>query len=201
MGTNSVSLAGALFTKTQQRVLGLLFANPTRTYYAKELVRLTGSGTGAVQRELEKLTESGLLTVTRIGNQKHYQANRSSPIFNELHSIAIKTFGVADVIRRHLEPVANRITMALIYGSVARGADTADSDIDLLIVSSNLSHPDIFGTLTGAEQELGRSVNPVLYTPEEFRDKLDSDNAFCTRLMKQPVVYIIGSEDDLEIHG
>lgn len=201
MGTNGNGLAKALFTKTQQRVLGLLFGNPDRSYYAKELVRLAGSGTGAVHRELEKLTEAGLLTVNNIGNQKHYQANRNSPIFEELHQIALKTFGIADILRRALEPVADRLEMALIFGSVARGTDTADSDIDLLIVSGSLSHPDLFRILTEAEQELGRTVSPAVYSPEELQSKLESDNAFFTRLLNQPIIFLVGSDDDLRRTG
>jgi predicted nucleotidyltransferase len=201
MGTNTNGLSRALFTKTQQRVLGLLFGNPDRSYYAKELVRLAGSGTGAVQRELEKLTKAGLLSVKKIGNQKHYQANRNSPIFDELHRITVKTFGVADVLRRGLDPVSDRIQVALIFGSVASGTDTADSDIDILIVSGSLSHPDLFGIFAEAEQELGRSVSPAIYSPEEFRSKLESDNAFFARLLKQPVIFLIGSDGDFERTG
>jgi predicted nucleotidyltransferase len=198
MGTIGVGLSDALFTKTQQRVLGLLFGNPDRSYYANEIVRLAGSGIGAVQRELGKLASAGIIEVRRVGNQKHYQANRQSPIFDELRGIAVKTFGIADVLRSFLEPFTERILAALIYGSVAKESDTAGSDIDLMIVSSDLSYADLFTVLSEAEDKLGRSVKPTVYKPAEFQRKLKGDNAFLQRVMEQPVIYLIGSQDDLE---
>jgi DNA-binding transcriptional ArsR family regulator len=175
MGMIGVGLSDALFTKTQQRVLGLLFGNPDRSYYANEIVRLAGSGIGAVQRELGKLAAAGIIEIRRVGNQKHYQANRQSPIFDELRGIAVKTFGIADVLRSFLEPFKERIRAALIYGSVAKGSDTAE-----------------------AESKLGRSVKPTIYKPAELQRKLKGDNAFLQRVMEQPVIYLIGSQDDLE---
>jgi predicted nucleotidyltransferase len=198
MGTISVGLSDALFTKTQQRVLGLLFGNPNRSYYANEIVRLAGSGTGAVQRELEKLSATGLIEVSRVGNQKHFRANHQSPIFEELHGIAVKTFGLADVLRRLLEPLADRIQAAFVYGSVAKGSDTAASDIDLMIVSSDLTYADLFAALSDAEDTLGRSVKPTVYKPAELQSKLKRDNAFLKRVFEQPVIFLIGSRDDLQ---
>ena len=198
MGSISAGLSGALFTKTQQRVLGLLFGNPERSFYANEIVRLASSGIGAVQRELEKLAAAGIIEVRKVGNQKHYQANRQCPIFEELHGIAVKTFGIADILRRFLEPFVDRIQAALVYGSVARGSDTASSDIDLMIVSSDLSYADVFAALSKAENKLGRSVKPTVYKPAEIQRKLKGDNAFLRRVLEQPVIYLVGSHDDLE---
>jgi len=198
MGTIDVGLSDALFTKTQQRVLGLLFGTPDRSYYANEIVRLAGSGIGAVQRELEKLVTAGIIEVKRVGNQKHYQANRQSPIFEELRGITVKTFGIADVLRRSLEPFAERIRAALVYGSVAKGSDTASSDIDLMIVSSDLSYADLFTVLSEAESKLARSIKPTVYKPAEFQRKLKGGNAFLQRVMDQPTIYLIGSHNDIE---
>jgi len=197
MGMNKTSLSEALFSKTQRRVLGLLFGNPDRSYYANEIVRFAGAGIGTVQRELERLAAVGLLTVTRIGNQKHYQANRQSPIFEELRGIVLKTFGVADVLREALAPFAGRIREAFIYGSVAKGMDTASSDIDVMVVADDLSYSDIFPPLAEAENKLGRTINPTVYSQTELRRKLAEDNAFLSRVMDQPKVYLIGSGDDL----
>ena len=197
MGMNKTSLSEALFSKTQRRVLGLLFGNPDRRYYANGIVRFAGAGIGTVQRELERLAAVGLLTVTRIGNQKHYQANRQSPIFEELRGIVLKTFGVADVLREALAPFAGRIREAFIYGSVAKGMDTASSDIDVMVVADDLSYSDIFPPLAEAENKLGRTINPTVYSQTELRRKLAEDNAFLSRVMDQPKVYLIGSGDDL----
>lgn len=198
MGTKPPpGLAGALFSKTQRRVLGVLFGNPDRTYFANEIVRLAKSGIGAVQRELAALEGAGLVTATRIGNQKHYQANRASPIFEELRGIVVKSFGVADVLRDLLTPIVNRIRVAFIYGSVAKGTDTASNDIDLMVVSDDLSYSDLFAYTSVAEQRLGRKVNPTVYKPAELRRKPSGENSFASRVLQQPKIFLIGSDDDL----
>ena len=198
MGTKKkTSLADALFTKTQRRVLGLLFGNPDRSYYANEIVRFAGAGIGTVQRELERLAAAHLVNVSKIGNQKHYQANRQAPIFAELRSIALKTFGVADYLRDALAPLAKRMHAAFIYGSVAKGTDTASSDIDVMIVSDDLTFPDVLQALTKAEVAIGRSINPSVLGRDEWRRKLSEAGGFLQRVMEQPRINLIGSDDDL----
>ncbi len=197
MGTKKTSLGDALFTKTQRRVLGLLFGNPDRSYYANEIVRFAGAGIGTVQRELERLAAAHLVTVSKRGNQKHFQANREAPIFEELRGIVLKTFGVADHLRAALAPLTKRIRAAFIYGSVAKGTDTASSDIDVMIVSDDLSFPDAIQALTKAEHEVGRSVNPSVYVEDEWRRKIGEEGGFLKRVMEQPKIYLVGSDDDL----
>jgi hypothetical protein len=198
MGMNKkTSLGSVLFTKTQRRVLGLLFGNPGRSYYANEIVRYAGAGIGAVQRELERLAGVHLLTVSKIGNQKHYQANRDAPIFEELCGIVLKTFGIADHLRDALAPLAKRIDAAFIYGSVARQADTAGSDIDVMIVSDALSFPDVMPALTKAGDAIMRAVNPSVLGRKEWRRKATEAGGFVQRVMQQPRIFLIGSDDDL----
>ncbi len=176
-------LADALFTTTQQRVLALLFGQPARSFFATELIELTGSGSGAVQRELKRLTSSGLVTVKRIGNQKHYQANPESPVFEELRGLVVKTVALAEPIRQALEPLADRIELALLYGSVAKGTDTAQSDIDILIVAEEVTLEDVYSALAPVETDLDRKINPTLYTSQEFAARKASKNAFLTRVI------------------
>lgn len=197
MGINDVSLSEALFTKVQQRVLAVLFGHSDRPFYGNEIIRLAGVGVGAVTRELDKLVKSGLVTVSRTGNQKHYQANQQSPIFTELRGIVLKTFGVADVLKLALLPFANKIQVAFIYGSVAKGQDTAKSDIDLMIVSDNLAYPDLFSVLHDAEKQLGRPVNPTIYTQEELNKRLIAGNDFINRVLDQSKIFIMGTDDDI----
>lgn len=192
------SLADALFSKTQQKVLGALFGQPERSFYATELIEMVGGGSGAVQRELAQLEASGLLSATRIGNQKHYQANRESPIFEELRGIVLKTFGVADVLRTALDPLAGRIDAAFIYGSVAKGSDTAKSDVDVMIVGSDISYPDVIEALSKIEKQLGRAVNPTIYKKDELQRKLAAGNSFLERVLKQPRIYLMGSDDAIK---
>jgi len=200
MGISKIPASGlsdALFAKTQRRVLGVLFGNPDRSYFSNEIVRMAESGIGAVHRELATLEAAGLVTATRIGNQKHYQANRASPIFEELRGIVVKTFGVADVLREALAPLAAKIRAAFIYGSVAKGGDTAASDIDLMVISEELHYADVFGALEPVRARLGRPVNPTVYTPEEMTKRIKDGNAFVTRMLAQPKVMLIGGEHDL----
>jgi predicted nucleotidyltransferase len=197
MGSKRPGLADALFSKTQQRLLGLLFVNPDRSYFANELVRLAQSGIGAVHRELATLEAAGLVTAKRVGNQKHYQANRAASIFKELRSIALKTFGVGEVLREALKPLAAKIRAAFVYGSLAKGSDTAASDIDLMVISDEVAYADLFSVASDAERRLGRKVSPTVYSPAELRQKAAGGNEFVLRLLEQPKIFVIGSEDEL----
>lgn len=190
-------LADALFSGTKQRVLGLLFGQPSRSFYATELIGLAGSGSGAVQRELAALSQSGLVTVKAVGNQKHYQANPESPIFMELCGIAQKTVGLAEPLQLALAPLAPKIMAALVYGSVAKQTDTASSDIDLMLLSDELSYGDVFGALDAVSGVLGRTVNPTILTRKEFAKRLKAQESFLSRVLEQPKVWIVGGESDL----
>ena len=193
----SASLADALFPKVRQRVLAVIFGTPDRSFYANEVIALAQSGTGAVQRELAGLSQAGLLTVSKQGNQKHYQANAASPVFAELRGLVLKTVGLADVLRAALEPLAGQIGAAFVYGSVARQQDTAHSDIDVMIVSPTLGYADVFGALESASTTLLRKVNPTLYSAADVAKRIQNDNAFVTRVLQQPKIWLIGSEEQL----
>ena len=197
-----VSLPDALFSKVRQRVLAVLFGTPDRSFYANEVIALAQSGTGAVQRELAGLAAAGLLTIRKQGNQKHYQANASAPVFAELRGLVLKTMGLADVLLAALMPLAEQIDAAFVYGSVAKQQDTARSDIDVLIVSSNLanlSYADVFSALEAASATLGRTVNPTLYTRAEFTKRLANNNAFVARVLQQSKIWLIGNENQLHV--
>jgi predicted nucleotidyltransferase len=191
------SLADALFTTTQQRVLGALYGNPRRSFTVSELIASTGAGSGAVQRELAKLVASGLLTVQPVGNQKHYRANPAAPIHAELIGIMQKTVGLADPLRTALQPLRRKITAAFVFGSVAKRSDTARSDIDLLIVSEKLGFADVLLALEPAREILGREINPIIFSRAELAKRIKSDNAFVKRVLEQPKIWLIGGEDDL----
>lgn len=191
------SLADALFSTTQQRVLGLLFGQPDRSFYATELIGLTGAGSGAVQRELARLEQSGLVTVHRMGTQKHYQANPDSPLFAELCGIARKTIGLAEPLREALATLAPKIIAAFVYGSVAKRQDTAASDVDLIVVSDSVSYADLFELLEPVSAKLGRAVNPTVYSRRELKKRVKAKNSFVTRVLAQPKVWIYGTADEL----
>ncbi len=193
------SLADALFTKTQQRVLGVLFGQPERSFYASELIRDAGTGSGAAQRELARLEASGLIVARRIGHQKHYQANAASPLYSELRNIVLKTVGLAEPLRDALKPLSKAIRAAFVYGSVAKATDQSASDIDLMIISDSLTYSDVFGVLERVTRAVGRKVNPTVYTAAEFSKRARTADAFVTRVIEQPKLWVIGSEHDLPI--
>lgn len=193
---SATSIGDALFTKTQQKVLGLLYAKPDKSFYTNEIMRWAAMGRGTISRELDKLVAAGLLTVSRTGNQNHYQADNSNPVYNELVGIVKKTFGIADVIREALKPVYDQIDWAFIYGSISKGTYTASSDIDLMLIGESLNYSDIMELLLPLEETLQRTVNPTIYKKTDFSTKLKEGNSFITRVMEQPKIMIKGVIDD-----
>ncbi len=189
-------LAGALFTPVQQVVLGLLFGQPDRRFQSGELIRLADSGTGAVHRLLTRLAEAGLVSVDRVGNQKYYQANRASPVFDELHGLIVKTSGLIGPLRAALAPLAERIRAAFVYGSIAKGTDRAASDIDVMVISDDVDYTELFSALTPGESALARTVSPNLMSLGEWRRK-QKQAGFAARIAGQPRLFVLGSDSDL----
>jgi len=195
--TPANSLADALFTPVQQRVLRLVFGQPHRRFQSTELIRLAQGGVGAVHRQLVRLEQAGLVEVTRIGNQKHYQARRESPVFAELQGLVTKTVGVVEPLRTSLEVMADTIRAAFVFGSIAKGSDHARSDIDLMVISDALRYSDLFEALQAAETGLARSINPTVMSVADWRAKKVRENSFAARVAAQPKLFVIGSDDDL----
>jgi len=193
----AMSMADALFSTTQQRVLSHLFGQPHKSFYASELIRLASGGSGAIQRELARLEQSGLITTTRIGSQKHYQANPDAPIYAELCGIVQKTVGLAEPLRKALKPIAQQIVAAFVYGSVAKRNDTATSDIDLMLISDTLNYADVFSALENTTSIVDRPINPTVYSTNEFNRRIAEGKSFISRVLAQPKLWIIGQESDL----
>ncbi len=185
-------LAEALFTKTQQKVLQLLYGRPDRSFYTKEILRATGMGVHTIKRELDRMAAAGILTRSKIGNQIHFQANMECPLYDELVSIVKKTVGIADVLRGALEPLVNDILVAFVYGSIAKGSDRAVSDIDLLIVGDRIDYAEMMSLLITAQETLQRPVNPTLYTQSELERKLQDGNNFLKKIIRQDKIVVIG---------
>lgn len=194
-------IGDALFTKTQQRVLGLLYGTPDKSFYTNEIMRWAHMGRGTIRRELGRMVSAGILTVTTTGNQHHYQANQDSPVYSELLGIVRKSFGVNDVLKQALKPISSQLELAFIYGSIAKYTDTKVSDIDLMLVGKTLKYGDVMDILVPLEESLQRSINPTIYTPVEFESKLKEKNGFLTRVVKQPMLIIKGAINDFEKPG
>jgi len=189
-------LADALLTKTQQKVLQLLYGRPDRSFYTKEILRLTGMGVHTIKRELDRMVAAGILTRSKLGNQVHFQANPVCPLYEELVSIVKKTVGVADVLAGTLAPVAGEIILAFVYGSVAKGSERAESDIDLMIVANHLNYTELLGLLLPAREILKRPINPTVYTQAEFENRLKQGNHFLKKVLAQEKIPSIGDLDD-----
>lgn len=194
----AVSLSNALFSKVQRRVLALIFGQPERSFYASEIIRNVSCGTGAVERELSRLKSSGLVCVERIGNQKHYRANPDSPIFAELKSLVLKTIALAEPLKESLEPFSNGIEAAFVYGSVARGTDTASSDIDLMVIGNDLDYSGLYSALQKAEGKLLRKVNPTFLSPADWKRKAAERGSFISKINAQPKIFVLGAAEDLQ---
>lgn len=196
--TAPAGIANVLFPRVRQRVLGLLYGNPERSFFGNEIVALAQSGTGAVQRELAALASAGLLVVTSQGNQKHYKANIAAPVFEELRGLVLKTSGLVDLLRTALAPLAAQMDAAFVFGSVSKKQDTASSDVDLMVISDALGYADVFSALEEAGARLGRRVNPTIYTRAELAKRIKQHNAFATRVLAQNKLWVIGSQEHLD---
>jgi len=191
-----MSIATALFTDSQVRIFRCLFAQPDRSFYLSELRRLTGLGSASLQRELNRLTEAGLLTSERVGNLRRFQANPRSAVYSELLSLTRKTLGVAPLLQEALAPLAPVLREAWLFGSVAKQSETAQSDIDVMLVGENLQLGQVLALLLPLEAQLGRKINPVCYTPTEFDRRRAEPDSFVNRVLAQPTQTLIG-----EHHG
>jgi predicted nucleotidyltransferase len=194
---NHNTMIDALFSKTCQSVLAIFYTRPTEHFYKNQVIRMAQLGNGAISRELDSLTAAGLLLVTKVGNQKHYQANQQAPLFPELKAIALKTFGLGDILREVLAPVEKNIYVAFIYGSIAKEEAVAGSDIDLMIIGDHLTYADLFKFLEKAESILSRKINPTFYSPKEWSQKRHQENNFIVKVISQPKIFIKGTENEL----
>ena len=196
MGTRLAQPATILFGKTRRAVLALLYGRPAETFYLREIARSSGTGLGAAQREISLLTQAGIVVRRARGRQVYFQANPQSPIFTDLKSIVVKTFGVADLLRSALDGLASRIDIAFLYGSMAKGQETESSDVDLLIIG-DVTFSEIVSALAPCQEKIGREVNPTVYPVHEFRSRLSQDHPFLREVLRQPKVFLIGDRREL----
>ena len=192
-------MAEALWPAVRRRVLGLLFLAPDKEWHLREIARRTHLSPSTVQREVRSLAEAGILGRRIESARAYYRANRKSPIFSELHHLMVKTAGLADVLREALAGV-KPVQVAFVFGSLAKGSGDANSDVDVLIVT-DASFADISAALLPAQERLGREINPTVYSPEEFADRLRKKHHFLMRVLQEPKIILIGTPDDLEQMG
>ena len=195
-GEDDGPLASTLFGLTRRDVLGLLYTRPDEAFYVREVSRLTGGALGAVQRELTGLVSAGILERSVRGRQVYYQADRRCPVFEELRSIVTKTSGLADPLRASLTMLAPRIDAAFVFGSLAGAGGSPQSDVDVFVVGK-VTLGQVVDALATSEQALGREINPVVQSPEEFARRVAAGDHFVTRVLTDSKLYLIGDDDVL----
>ncbi len=195
---NNMYTIDQLFTsRARVELLKLFLLNPELDYYLREAASLTDLPLQAIQREVEKLTNAGLLEKTARGNRVYLRANRKSPIFEEMRSIIIKTVGLGDALRQALDVGEDKIRIAFIFGSLARGEDTGLSDIDLIVIGA-ISGRELASLLSSARKTIGREINQLSLTEDEFKKRLAEKDHFLSDMIRQPKLFLIGDEDVLK---
>ncbi len=198
--STTTGLADLLFGRTRGAVLALLYGRSDQSFYTRQIAREVNASVGAVQRELENLSKVGLIVRKSVGSQVFYQANRDAPIFREMQALVNKTIGIFSIFRSALQPLSKRIDVAFVYGSVAREQETAQSDVDLMVVGK-ATLDEVLSRLSTIEKSIGRPVNPTVYSVAEFKSKLASGNHFLTAVLKGQKVFLLGDEHELRKVG
>ncbi len=193
----NVSLSSILFGKARRAILSLLYSHPDESFYLRQIARVTGVGLGPVQRELKQLTDAGIIRRSVQGRQVYFQANQDCLIFRELKSLIAKTAGVAEILNAALAPIADRISAALVYGSVARGEESSRSDVDLLVVG-DVAFAEVVKVLRDAQERLGREINPTVYPVEEFRSRAAENHYFIHSVLNGEKIFVIGDDHELK---
>lgn len=197
---HTTGLANLLFGRTRGAILALLYGHTDESFYTRQIAREVNASVGAIQRELETLAKIGIIKRSSVGNQVFYQVNKEAPVFAEMRGLVHKTVGAFVILRNALEPLANQIVAAFVYGSVARQQETAQSDIDVMIVGKVILE-DVLSHLSGIETTLGRAINPTVYSVSEFRSKVASGNHFLNAVLKGEKVFLLGDESELRKLG
>ena len=190
------NLADLLFGAYRRDVLALLLLHPGVALHVREIARITGKAPGTLLRELNRLALAGILLRKPVGNQVQFQVDARCPIYDDLRNILKKTAGVADILREALRPLEGRIRVAFVYGSIARGDEHAGSDLDVMIIGE-ATFAEIVEALATAQESLRRVINPNIYPPEEFAEKLAAGEPFLQRVMADRKIMLIGTDDDL----
>lgn len=192
-------LSSILFSDYRSRVLGLLLLHPERTYYLREIARITGTVPGTLKRELDKLLEVGLLTVKKVGNQNHYRANQDCPVYVDLANVLRKTSGINDVIMNAILPLCENLQNVFIYGSMASGKENIKSDIDLMLIG-DIHYKELVQLLHPLQEQLGREINPKILSVKEWGKLIKDNGAFVQDVMNKPKLFIIGNEQQLQLN-
>jgi predicted nucleotidyltransferase len=191
------STLDALFPLIRQELLAATLLSPDKWWYMSELASHLKTSLSSLQRELNSLSASGVLERKQDGRRAYYKARKDSPVFGDLRGLLLKTAGIVPALESEFTRFGDKIRWAAIYGSIARGEEGAQSDIDLLVVG-DISTGDLLPLLRRVERRFGREVNVKRYSEKEFRDKMRGGDHFVKSVLRGKVVSLIGSPDELE---
>lgn len=197
MRATSNTVSELLFpAQNRRKALSLLLLHPERRLHIREISRLTGSPAGTMVKELDRLHHAGLLLKERVGNQVRFAANPDSPVFNDLAALLKKTVGLADVLADALSPLKPGIRFAFVFGSIARGSEHEGSDLDVVIVG-DVGFAAVMNALYPAQTQLQREINPKVFMPDEWDERVRSGSSFIADVLAKPKIFVIGSQDEL----
>ena len=198
MKATSQSASDLLFPlQYRGKALALLLLQPQRRLHVREIARLTGTVAGTMNKELDRLQRAGLLEKHRVGNQLQFCANPQHPVFAELSALLRKTIGLADVLALALTPLADRVTVAFVFGSIATSSETAVSDVDVIIIG-DVDFGEALALLYEAQKTLQREVNPKVFSVADWRAKMAGNSSFVTDVMAKPKLFLIGTQSELD---
>jgi len=191
-------LAELLSSRARAEIFRLLFGGTGEELHVRAIERRSGLNDSTIRQELRKLVRLDLVHSRRDSNRVYYRAKTENPLYPEIRNLVLKTSGLADVLKPVLRD--KRIRAAFVFGSIARGEETAGSDADLMVIGE-LGLRNLSGLLSGIEEKIGREVNPHVLHEDEFRKRLLAREHFVTSVMESPKIFIIGSQDELEAMG
>lgn len=192
-------LAKLFGSEARVKVISLFMLNVSNEYYLREIAQKTGLAVRSVQRVVGNLVEIQILERESRGNSVYFRLNNKNLILEDLKAIFLKTVGLGDLLRDVLSQQQN-IEVAFIYGSVAKGEETAESDIDLALIGS-ISPKDSSAVLSELEDNVGREINATVFTSEEWGARLGSGDHFVTTLFREPKIMLIGHNVELKQLG
>lgn len=187
----------ALFPDIRGRILAATLTRPEKQWYLSELSTFLHTQPSSLQREVDALSKAGILEQWRDGRRVYLKPDTQSPVFPDLKSLFDKTTGLVPVLQQALKSFGEKLQFAFLYGSIARSEEESESDVDLLIVG-NVGLAELVPMMRKAEQALGRSINPTIFSAQEFIRKARTHDHFLSAVLKGAKQFVKGSEHDLE---
>lgn len=187
-------LPDILFSRARAEIFRLLFGISAEELHVREIERRSGLAIRTVSQELKKLEDRDLLSARRDGNRLYYSANRAHPLYSDIRNLVMKTIGLADILRQAL--AVEEIPVAFVFGSVARGDEGGESDVDLMVVG-DVGLKELSRLLVGVSERIGREVNPHVMDAVELRRRRASGDQFLLRVLESAKLFVVGDEDEL----